>query len=80
MGSKEGQLVTIKNEDRSWAIQLLMEAGLSLKEQPEYLWSTTRWAWTGLRKTRNNVGKLKKKNLKYKAREWRWADGTHAGH
>ena len=81
MGAQEGQLVTINNEDRSWAVQLLMEMGLSLEEQPDFVWSTTRWAWTGLRKTQNNVGRSKKKRrLGYKAGEWEWADGAPAGH
>ena len=78
MGPQEGQLVTIKDEDRSWALQLLMGMGLHLEEQPEYLWASTRWAWTGLRKTQNNVGKLKK-NLRYTAEEWQWTDGTPSG-
>lgn len=80
MGTQEGQLVTIKNKDRSWAIELLMEMGLSIEEQPTYLWSTTRWAWTGLRKTHDNVRKLKRKEWgEFNAEDWEWADGTPAG-
>ena len=78
MGSQEGQLVSIKNSDRSWALQLLIEMGLPLDEQPENIWATTRWAWTGLRKTENNVGKIKKNN-RYSVEDWQWADGIIPG-
>ena len=78
MGSQEGQLVSIKNSDRSWALQLLMDMGLPLDEQPENIWASTRWAWTGLRKTENNVGKIKKNN-RYSVEDWQWADGIIPG-
>ena len=78
MGSQEGQLVSIKNSDRSWALQLFMDMGLPLDEQPENVWASTRWAWTGLRKTENNVGKIKKNN-RYSVEDWQWADGIAPG-
>ena len=78
MGSQEGQLVSITNSDRSWALQLLMEMGLPLEEQPENVWANTRWAWTGLRKTHHNVGKVNK-NSRYSAGDWQWADGIIPG-
>ena len=61
--------MSIKNSDRSWALQLLMKMGLPLDEQPENVWASTRWAWTGLRKTENNVGKIKKNN-RYSVEDW----------
>ena len=78
MGPQQGQLVKIKGETRSWALQLLMGVGLELEQQPEFVWASTRWAWTGLRKTQNNVGKVKK-SARYTAGEWQWADGTIPG-
>ena len=70
--------MSIKNSDRSWALQLLMKMGLPLDEQPENVWASTRWAWTGLRKTENNVGKIKKNN-RYSVEDWQWADGIIPG-
>ena len=78
MGPQQGQLVKIKGATRSWALQLLMGVGLELEQQPEFVWASTRWAWTGLRKTQNHVGKVKKSD-RYTAGEWQWADGTIPG-
>ena len=55
-----------------------MGVGLELEQQPEFVWASTRWAWTGLRKTQNNVVKVKK-SARYTAGEWQWADGTIPG-
>ena len=55
-----------------------MEMGLPLEEQPENVWANTRWAWTGLRKTHHNVGKVNK-NSRYSAGDWQWADGIIPG-
>ena len=77
MGPQQGQLVTINDMSIGWALRLLMEVGLSLEEQPENVWATTRWAWTGLRKAQNNLGK--KRRNKYTAAEWQWADGSLPG-
>ena len=78
MGPQQGQLVKIKGTTRSWALQLLMGVGLELEQQPEFVWASTRWAWTGLRKTQNHVGKVKK-SARYTAGVWQWADGTIPG-
>ena len=48
---KEEHLATLNDEEKNTDLKLLLEMAYPVKEQ-EGNWTTTRWVWAGLRKTK----------------------------
>ena len=69
-----GNLVTIDSKSTNEDMKDLLDLAYPPNEQPESRWALTKWAWTGLTKTKNTIGKVKNGN--FKPSEWSWSDGS----
>jgi len=77
-GSTEGNLATVNTDKKNEDLKMLLNMTYPREEQPKSFWADTKWVWSGLRKTRNNVGEGSKEMV-YEATEWQWADGSTPG-
>lgn len=70
-GDVKGNLATVNDEGKNKDLKLLLEMAYP---ESDGKWSDNEWVWVGLRKTKNNEGD--KKDRKYNAQDWNWADGS----
>ncbi|XP_063688830.1 macrophage mannose receptor 1-like [Bolinopsis microptera] len=77
-GSTEGNLATVNTDKKNEDLKMLLSMTYPREEQPKSDWADTKWVWSGLRKTRDNVGEGSKEMV-YEATEWQWADGSTPG-
>ena len=73
-GGKEGNLVTVNDDEKNQDLRILLEMAYPEKEQPKSKWTETKWVWAGLRKTKNNKSK---KAGPYNPDDWEWSDGSN---
>ena len=77
---EEGHLATVNDEEKNDYLRMLLNVALPKDEQDLYIYSASRWVWTGLRKTKNTNAKHIKKiknRVPYKAEDWAWHDDSH---
>jgi len=77
-GAAEGNLATVNTDKKNEDLKMLLEMTYPKENQPKSFWAETKWVWSGLRKTRNNVGQGSK-DMVYKAEDWQWVDGSIPG-
>ena len=75
LGTNEGNLVTIDTDQKNEDLKMLLNMAYPLEQQTKKKWAKTKWVWSGLRKTQNNVGEGFQ-GMVYHANEWQWADGS----
>jgi len=73
-GKQKGNLATVNDDDKNTDLKLLLEMAFAYRGKSDK-WANDHWVWAGLRKTKNNSGK--KKDKKYNALDWEWADGSN---
>lgn len=73
-GTQEGNLVTIDTAEKNEMLSMLLNLAYPEEELDANKWIAERWAWSGLRKTKNNRKKMKKG--KYRREDWEWTDGS----
>ena len=69
-----GNLVTIDSKSKNDDMKDLLDLVYPPNEQPESRWAFTKWAWAGLTKTKNTIGKVERG--KFTPSEWSWPDGS----
>jgi len=77
-GKAQGNLATVNNDEKNADLKMLLEMAYPVAEQPGNFWAATKWVWSGLRKTKNNVGEGSK-DMEYHTEDWQWVDGSHPG-
>jgi len=65
-----GNLATVNDEDKNTDLRILL--GLAYDKDNNRKWDPDQWVWAGLRKVKNNSGKI---TTAYDANDWNWADG-----
>ncbi|XP_063688723.1 uncharacterized protein LOC134821842 [Bolinopsis microptera] len=74
---EEGRLATVDDEEKNHDLMALLEKAYPIVDQDDKSpWTSKKWVWSGLRKTKNNdVVGLKRGD--YDPLDWEWADGSH---
>jgi len=76
---EEGWLVEVNDAEKNAYLTTLLNLALPRESHDSYQYATSRWVWTGLRKTNNIDEKhIKKvsKRIPYNAEDWKWHDGS----
>jgi len=77
--AQEGFLATVNEGVKNEFIRELLEMAYPTRNMPKkHKWIGEQWAWVGLQKTANNVGKVKGGVKNYNGEDWQWAaNGEH---
>jgi len=67
---QQGNLATVNDAEKNMDIKILL--GMAYEKDMSRKWDADQWVWAGLRKVKNNIGKISKA---YDANDWNWADG-----